>query len=803
MTRIGVWLTTVGAVLVLVVGGLVVAPVSATIQVLCKGVSTADVKTCNPAYAAEMWKMHWRMYAGHNCTNFVAYQLGKNGVPEPKILMGNARDWIGNAKKIGYKVDSTPQVGSVGAWSGRNHVTYVVAVGSNYIITHEDNFPGYYPKGLYQELKIYKGDSSYPTSFIHFKDLVTGSVPKVSGTTKVGSTLTASIGTWTPSGLSISYQWLRDGTAVSGATNSKHVLVAADLGHAMSVRVTGAKSGFATLRKTSAKTAAIAHGTITASATPVISGTVQVGKDLAIDAGTWSPSTVSLSYQWLRDSVPITGATGTSYGLTPDDLGGKISVKVTGAKAGYTTLAKTSSQTVDVAPGTLVNSAAPTITGSAKTLATLTGHDGTWAPAGTALHRQWLADGTAIAGATGATYVPVRADIGKRISFRVTGTKPGYTTLVKTSEPTAEVVASVISNTIAPKITGTAKVGVALTADSGTWSPTGTTEVFQWLVNGVAVSGATTDTFTPRPADLSKKVSVKVTSSKSGLASVSKTSAPTALVVAGTMVNTVPPSISGTPAVGAKLTALIGTWIPAGQLHTYQWYAEGVAISGATAKTFVPTNAQKGKTLTVHVRSVTAGYAPRAASSAPSAPVLTGFVANSAAPVLSGSSLVGSTLRTSNGSWSPTDAAFAYQWLRNGVPIDSDRAREQSYVVTGWDLGKSLSARVTGSKASYAPFSATSDGSAAVKVKPTVSVTVTPGRSQVAFAIVVGASGVTPTGTVKIMNGTRYLKTLTLVGGKASVTFKYQKRGSYTDSFAYSGDSKVVGLTVTRKFSIS
>ncbi|NGZ99923.1 hypothetical protein G5V59_05725 [Nocardioides sp. W3-2-3] len=46
---------------------------------------------------------------------------------------------------------------------------------------------------------------------------LTGATPTISGTTAVGSTLTAAPGTWT-TGTTFGYQWLRAGVAISGAT---------------------------------------------------------------------------------------------------------------------------------------------------------------------------------------------------------------------------------------------------------------------------------------------------------------------------------------------------------------------------------------------------------------------------------------------------------------------------------------------------------------------------------------------------------------------------------------------------------
>lgn len=67
-------------------------------------------------------------------------------------------------------------------------------------------------------------------------------------------------------------------------------------------------------------------------------------------------------------------------------------------------------------------------------------------------------------------------------------------------------------------------------------------------------------------------------------------------------VNTVAPTISGTPTVGQTLTANNGTWTGREPpTFTYQWRAAGVAIVGATAKTYLLTASEVGKVITVAV----------------------------------------------------------------------------------------------------------------------------------------------------------------------------------------------------------
>ena len=84
---------------------------------------------------------------------------------------------------------------------------------------------------------------------------LTSSIPTISGTVKVGYTLTANAGTWTP-GTSLSYQWLVNGSPVGGGTTL--ALTSAHQGKTIAVRVTGALAGYVTVVQTSRATAAVA-----------------------------------------------------------------------------------------------------------------------------------------------------------------------------------------------------------------------------------------------------------------------------------------------------------------------------------------------------------------------------------------------------------------------------------------------------------------------------------------------------------------------------------------------------------------
>lgn len=68
-------------------------------------------------------------------------------------------------------------------------------------------------------------------------------------------------------------------------------------------------------------------------------------------------------------------------------------------------------------------------------------------------------------------------------------------------------------------------------------------------------------------------------------------------------VPTVVPAISGTFTVGQLLTSTSGTWTGDATItYQYQWFANGVAIAGATASTYTLVAAQLGKRIQVRVQ---------------------------------------------------------------------------------------------------------------------------------------------------------------------------------------------------------
>ena len=261
--------------------------------------------------------------------------------------------------------------------------------------------------------------------------VVAGDPPVITGEPRYGEELTFTKPAWRPSNVKLAYQWLRDGVPIPGATGRRHRVVAGDIGHALSVRITGSRSGFTSTVQESAAVGPVVGSRLTA-ANPWLYGTAQVGKTLAAGVRPWGPGTVTLAWQWYRDGEKIAGATAASYVLVAADAGHTIVVGVSGSAPRFETATRFSEPTGAVGPGVLHPTPVPLYSGVAKVGETLTALPRQWGPGTVTLTYQWYRSSATgdvrIAGATRAKYTLVDADAGYRVKVRVTGNEPGFTT---------------------------------------------------------------------------------------------------------------------------------------------------------------------------------------------------------------------------------------------------------------------------------------------------------------------------------------------------------------------------------------
>lgn len=146
-----------------------------------------------------------------------------------------------------------------------------------------------------------------------------------------------------------------------------------------------------------------------------------------------------------------------------------------------------------------------------------------------------------------------------------------------------------------------------------------------------------------------------------------------------TPVNTAPPTVSGTPVVGATLTGVAGTWTGSGIRYSYQWLrcdstgAGCAPISGGTATTLVLTAADLGSTLRFSVVAASR-KGSTSATSDPTGVVTQSTTGSTGPPAPTALSATNSTASSVTLSWSAgigTVPTVGYDVYANGALVST------------------------------------------------------------------------------------------------------------------------------------
>jgi hypothetical protein len=161
--------------------------------------------------------------------------------------------------------------------------------------------------------------------------------------------------------------------------------------------------------------------------TPPTIGTDPVyGERVVVEPGTWTAEPVDYDYQWLRDGMPIDGATRKAYRPGLDDIDHPLSAVVTATDAAGNQGTVTTAATSPTLRAELRLLSGVQITGDQRYGQTLRVSRGTWTRTPSRYRFQWIRSGKEIPGATDQTYRLGVADVGKRLKARVSVKRRGY-----------------------------------------------------------------------------------------------------------------------------------------------------------------------------------------------------------------------------------------------------------------------------------------------------------------------------------------------------------------------------------------
>lgn len=164
------------------------------------------------------------------------------------------------------------------------------------------------------------------------------SIPTVTGNPTSGSTLVADPGTWTGDP-TFAYQWMLNGSPISGATADSYEISSQDVGADLSVNVTASDgpNSVSAQSPTVKVTKPVLHPVLKLIHKGMIrTGTVVTARVSDIPSGS------ILHFRWIKDGGAISHATKSSLTITPNLSGHIVWVEVTISCPGYTTISKKS-----------------------------------------------------------------------------------------------------------------------------------------------------------------------------------------------------------------------------------------------------------------------------------------------------------------------------------------------------------------------------------------------------------------------------------------------------------------------------
>jgi hypothetical protein len=504
----------------------------------------------------------------------------------------------------------------------------------------------------------------------------------------------------------LTYLWKADGVLVQGTRANQFVLGQAQVGKTISLTVR-----FTDLQNTVESIAADNDGQVTNVNDPTlgtlkIAGQAQQGARLAADTSDLKDQDGlgRFSYQWLQDGVEIKGATQSALLLDGQSfVGHKIGLQVVHTDSLGTVEPMLSAETIAIANVNDLPTGTVIIEGESLQYATLTASQNLKDVDGmpSTVSYQWLADGQAIDGATENSLILQQAQVGRRISVKVS-----YTDELGASEAVTSAATKVIQNINDPpqgtvEISGKVREAETLQAVTSTLSDEDNNGVapgplaYQWRANGVNIAGATSSSLLLTQSQVGQSISVVVKyTDKLGQAE-SVTSANTAAVANVNNKPTGAVTVTGTAQEDRTLSATqnLADLDGVGNIN-WRWFADGRVIPGEEQSTLVLKQAQVGKVVTAE-----ASYTDLLGEQEAVVSAGTAKVANVQDPCTGTVDILGTGFQgeTLSLDLNLTDedgiANLSYQWLMNGVALPG--ATQNSLLLTQAQVGNRISVKVT------------------------------------------------------------------------------------------------------------
>lgn len=379
----------------------------------------------------------------------------------------------------------------------------------------------------------------------------------------------------------MTYQWKKEGTAISGATSYSYTISNTTAANAGSYTVTATNANGSSTSTAATLTVTAAPGaTIPVISSQPISQTMLLGGSssttLSLSVGVMSNVDSNYSYQWYKDGIAIANATSSYY----------YGYSFTKANAGTYTVKVTNSAGSVTSDGAVITVATtpmpPSFTTQPIDQSGYTGGTATFTAAATgasAVSYQWRKDGTDIAGATSTTFTLTNLQEADAALYTVVASDDEGT--ISSTGATLAITPSVLptftKQPASKQTVVTATITLSVTA-TGTPDPT-----YQWTKNGTNIDGATGTTLTFDSIGLADagNYAVIVTNYAGSVTSDTATVSVYTQAPSVPSFTTQPESQTHGPGEQVSFSvAAAGFPVP-----TLQWYKDGTAIAGETSST--------------------------------------------------------------------------------------------------------------------------------------------------------------------------------------------------------------------------
>ena len=552
----------------------------------------------------------------------------------------------------------------------------------------------------------------------------------------------------------LSYQWSKNGTVISGATTKSYTTPATSSANNGAVYAVTVSNAYGTVSSSNATLTVISGPTVTTHPT---NQTVTEGEGQTASFSVVASGTAPITYQWRKNGINISGATSSVY-TTPAassaDNGAVYSVVVSNSAG--TATSNNATLTVNSGPRINTQPASQTVNAGQTVSFGVTA----WGTG--ALSYQWSKNGVNISGATSSSYTSpatTSADNGAVYAALVSNAY-GW---VSSSNATLTVITAPTVSTQPSSQTVTAGQTASFSVSASGTAPF----TYQWRKNGSNIVGATSSTYTTpvtSSADNGAVYSVVVGNNAGTV-----TSSNANLTVNHSPIISIQP---GSQTVNAGQTASFGVVATGSATFTYQWTKNGSNISGATASTYTTPATTSADNGAVYAVSISNAHGTVTSSNA----TLTVITAPTVSTQPSDQTVTAGQTASFSVSASGT-APFTYQWRKNGSNISGATSSTYTTPVTSFADHGAVYSVVVGNNAGTAT---SSNATLTVYSAPVIS---TQPDSQTVNAGQTASFGVVASGTATLAY--QWTKNGTNISGATASTYTTPATSSADNGAVY------------------